>query len=595
MLNRHRNGDSAAHSPAQGLVAALVICVALLPVSLRAADGDAADRRKDPRLGQRVTARIVEKPLRTWLQELSRQTGVRLRTAADYEDRAITVRVSDMALGDLMDEVAALYRDAWLPRGKKEAPEYVLEASRGRRERQRRLHEAFQQGLQAELTGLVEEVATRGAPPWLLEGGQDDEGYAEQMQARARVLSHLSPEAVSRLLGGERMRVRMADVRGPGGDALWSFAERFAMPDAAGWKAQDRANAWVELYSQSYTSRRPGMAGLPLRDLRFALGTGSTASSTYNLVVHPDQLAARLQPALDALQQGERQDAAERRRRGGKALTRVVPNTSEFAAGAHSSRSEVLAALADAVELNLISDSHVKPPRPSPAIGGRVVEDALDAVGETYHCDWRVEKSAILVRSRFWWLDDLAEPPATALTAWQARLEADKVLLLDHAAQIGALSPDQQARVALRLPEASPAFSSWFRLYAQMSRTQREAAASPRGLPFWKLSEAQRHLLLVRGAHDFSGLVPAGETIDAAAAILKVREETSVRIGNRTVPRAVTFSLEPVAGVTGRPLVQGMKATLPLPYRAADKPTGPGGGLPGGALPGGALPGGALP
>src|SRR5947209_3868223 len=133
----------------------------LLPASLTAAlscaaPGSGAEataaRAKDARLKQRVTSRAVDLPLRTWLEQLSRQTGVSLRTAPDEEDRAITVRVAGMPLGDLMKGVTSLFGDFWLARGEKEAPAYVLEPSLARRSRQRRYLETYYRTLQDALT-----------------------------------------------------------------------------------------------------------------------------------------------------------------------------------------------------------------------------------------------------------------------------------------------------------------------------------------------------------------------------------------------------------------------------------------------------------
>ena len=104
----------------------------------------------------------------------------------------------------------------------------------------------------------------------------------------------------------------------------------------------------------------------------------------------------------------------------------------------------------------------------------RKAEQTLSVVCDLYDCFWRVERSTILVRSRYWWLDDPAEPPATAVARWQATLETSGFLGLEEAARIAALSPEQQVRLALRIPEAPSASGPHLRLYASLSPTAQQ-------------------------------------------------------------------------------------------------------------------------
>src|SRR5437763_10063407 len=114
---------------------AAVVIVSLLAAGAGIAVNAApAPAPGDERLERYVTSRVIDRPLRDWLVELSRETGVRLSTSLDYEDRAITARVREMPLRRLMDAVAALYGDYWKPNPKlKVGGAYVLCASEARR------------------------------------------------------------------------------------------------------------------------------------------------------------------------------------------------------------------------------------------------------------------------------------------------------------------------------------------------------------------------------------------------------------------------------------------------------------------------------
>src|SRR5438105_1689337 len=98
-----------------------------------------ATRAEDPRLQRKVSARVTDQPLTTWLERLARVCGVDVTTAPEYEDRWIAVRARDLQLGELLDAVAALYGDRWVVRGEKEHSSYRLKASEARLTKQRLL------------------------------------------------------------------------------------------------------------------------------------------------------------------------------------------------------------------------------------------------------------------------------------------------------------------------------------------------------------------------------------------------------------------------------------------------------------------------
>jgi hypothetical protein len=154
----------------RGLLALLTAAAAAWPGGVQAAPLSA--RVSDARLKQRVTIRAPDVPLHSWLDQLSRQTGVTVGTAADYEDRLITVRAAEMPLGELMDAVAGLFGDVWITRGRKEAPSYVLEASLARRNRLRQFLQTYGRVLQTNLIAQARTVVEKGPLPWQVEAVQ---------------------------------------------------------------------------------------------------------------------------------------------------------------------------------------------------------------------------------------------------------------------------------------------------------------------------------------------------------------------------------------------------------------------------------------
>ncbi len=560
------------------LLAAVVLSATLLAPD--AQGGQEAAKPGDERLQKKITVRAVDLPLETVLEQVSRQSGVSLRMARDYEDRPITLRVKDLPLRDFMDAVTALYRDLWTRQGNAEKTAYVLEASAARRNRQRALLEAQKRLLQTELMETARDRAANGVPASKLEGlepGERDK-VSKGVQGVGAVLSQLPAETVARLLAGEPLRFPMLDTPGKLGEAFTSFADTFLK----GWSPEARAESWVEFHAAPYTLERFGLKGVPLRVLGFGVGNqhGAGYASTYRLGVDPETFGKKLQQETARLRRGEEQDAEERRRIGGAALLeRVVPSRKEFSAGAPITRSALLVALADALDLNLISDSHTKSPEPAPLLAGKTVEQALDAVCDLHACYWRIASpSTILVRSRYWWQDDLAEPPATAVVRWDSRLESEGVLPLEEALQMALLSQDQQNRLAVKVPEARTAFKDWLRFYASLTKGQRQAARSKNGVPFWQIPEAQRRLVLQNSSRRNN--MAYERTVLEAAAMLKITEETEAKVlygvAEKTFPRVLTFHTEPVPDMPGqapkRLLALRERVILPFRERPATSP-----------------------
>ena len=249
-----------------------------------------------------------------------------------------------------------------------------------------------------------------------------------------------------------------------------------------------------------------------------------------------------------------------------------------------TTRSELLVTLAEALDLNLVGDAHTKPPLVVPPLGDRHVEEALDLIGRVTGCHWRWVEGIALFRSRYWWVEDVAEPPATAVVRWQELLKTEEPLPLDEAAAIASLAPEQQQRLALLIPEAESACNGWLRFYGSLDRGEREAAHSKDGLPLWRVDPRRRELLLGgREAEPFSPPLPGGppteEMVRRGAGFFRVVEKASVPTdaaggaSGRRPPAVISLQIDPVRDARGRPVMglgaMGVARIITLPRRSA--------------------------
>ncbi len=562
-------------SPRAGRISA---CLLLATCTLHAASATRAAPPPDPlagddRLERHVTAKVAEVPLRGWLEALGREARVPLAVARDYEDRAVTVRAKELPLRRLMASLALLYSDRWV-REKKEGGGYVLQASTARRARQRRLLAAFDEALLSELVEEARECAENGAPAQLLQGEPQEaqDHLNRDFAGRGKILAAMPREDLQRLLAGETLTFTLDDAPGALGRELRAFAGMMQPPPVDLPRGEPVEPPYATFFSNSYEIPMSSLSDLPLRRLHFRLRTARLAG--YGLAVDPDRFADRLERDLEQLRRGEEQTPGERRKAGGPALKRRVPEEESLAPGRPAVRGEVLAALAEAADLNLVSDAHVRRPLPTLDLARMRVEEALDLVAEQHGCFWRAGDGVLRVRSRWWWLEDVADPPATALARWRALLEKEGELALVESTAIAALTAPQQTRLAVRVPDARSAFSTVLRLYAGLTERQRAAARSPAGLPLPDIPLPLR-LGVTRG--DVGG--PFGdnhwriyprleEALASGLAVLRLREEREA--DGRAV---AVFHVDPLKTEKGWPRVQGQIMRISLPKAQVARPS----------------------
>ena len=67
----------------------------------------------DPRLQPRITVWLKMEPLRDTLRTISKQTGVPLRCQDAIQHHKVSVFVEDRPAGEILTQLAALFRYAW--------------------------------------------------------------------------------------------------------------------------------------------------------------------------------------------------------------------------------------------------------------------------------------------------------------------------------------------------------------------------------------------------------------------------------------------------------------------------------------------------
>ena len=122
----------------------------------------AAPWADDSRLDRKVTTTKTDRPLRECLAEWTRESSVSLGTAKDYEDRAITLRLRERPLRQVLESVASLYGDVWTREKRGGRWAYVLEASVARRKRQSELLSLHERVVREALLARAQRWAQHG-------------------------------------------------------------------------------------------------------------------------------------------------------------------------------------------------------------------------------------------------------------------------------------------------------------------------------------------------------------------------------------------------------------------------------------------------
>jgi hypothetical protein len=477
--------------------------------------------RAEAALERTITGSFADQPLGKILASASRQSGVTMRVSQSYEDRAVTLRARGLTAAELRAGLAALYGDLWSRTESDGKAVFVLESSLARRKKQRQLFQLQEQAVRQGFLDSCREMA-EGPPEWV-RTRYSSPRLQKEFKGRGAVLLALPPDLLSRLLSGGTARFSLPSAPGELGEQLRSFAGEFHRGDLE--------RLWAHFSSRSFVS-----GGVPGVAVDFVLGGEGSGRARFSLSSRPEAVSRRLGEVGEVVATGEQDPSSAP-----WAETRL-PAVEPFGAGERR-RSDLLLSLAEQLDVNLFADSHTKAPRMMPALSGKTAREALNLIAGTFGLRWRAAPS-LLVRSACWCKDDADEPPATLVARWEDLLEKNGALTLDETLPIALLTPEQHARLSVRIPTAENAGAKWLRFYAALTPPQRREARAPEGLRMGSVPEPQRRVLLEGDAMSaFFGRPDYKATLMHPDTVLLVEEVVREEVG--VTMRDVSFRILP--------------------------------------------------
>jgi len=161
---------------------------------------------------------------------------------------------------------------------------------------------------------------------------------------------------------------------------------------------------------------------------------------------------------------------------------------------------ELLRQVAEACQLNLVSDFFTELPQGIPIAPPMTVAQALKAMGDEFGRDWWMEGGCCFFRKQTWWLDEAVEVPDRVWRPWEEEVHREGYLSLGTLEEINRLTPGQRERVALLIPEVQillrdPFRGPWLKIFFRLTEEQRQRALSPEGLAVEDLPAESRQWL----------------------------------------------------------------------------------------------------
>jgi hypothetical protein len=163
---------------------------------------------------------------------------------------------------------------------------------------------------------------------------------------------------------------------------------------------------------------------------------------------------------------------------------------------------QILETLAREAELTVIADGYLRPSQLLPAnLTARDVplERLLTRLAAAWDCEWRYaekDRSVVLVRAKYWWLEDLADVPQPQLEDLLPRFRGDRPVELEDLLRLAELR-EAQIRKLTENYELCPAANGLFsratyagigagpclQFYSRLPEALQRRARSPEGLP----------------------------------------------------------------------------------------------------------------
>ena len=461
------------------LVVAVFAVVSSATAEVAMSQNDVLSKGDDPRLDKSVTFDVDGITLSEALAKLSAETGVVMSAGQDendwmVQDRKVIVHVRDMALRDLMREIASILRFQWSPAGDKGAFTYRIGQDKLQRDEENSLRAAAEdaQTTQARekrenaLSDMVNLASLSQADAGKLKAS-DPWRYVLATQPLGRDVAEFVnsfPEGRNAFIQGTEVSFPVAALSPAQQSAVRRIAESYDSLTRSIGISEDHSALLSRFDKLQVTINRPmrGAADDILsRSLlgRITIGLGTDALDIP--LFDPGSMVGKaLGAAIVRLQSGESKDHVAKDLQAAMedaVKAGVLPAESGrdissdpalkvsiklFDVPVVAPLPMTLQSLTLNAKMNIISDYFVGAP-PTVAGGAKPLGEQLEAIRMAYSVNWEKAGKTLRFRDREWFRKRAWEVSQRWIDYWVARAKQNGGLVLDDLVQIGNLRDEQ--------------------------------------------------------------------------------------------------------------------------------------------------------
>ncbi len=452
------------------------------------------EMRPVPASNKSASLRSLGGTLESLLRQASTAYGVRLSTSADLARQRVTVVTQDVKLEQVargLERLLFAEPDGpvlWMKLA--EGRGWRLEQSRNRRERIAALANLDQLLFARHVEQEARWVKERGLKELETAPAGTRKALLHQRVAHTAIVQALQPAEQKRLMTGETLVRRIGDLPPHAGSEVRGWLRAVSQSYAG---ASDAA---LDDYQIVLSRVRGGLR--PLGGLTLALVTRKGLTQVRMAILQvPERLFATRSPA-PAAAADERPVTVQLAQKppDGKPVKRTLD--------------ELLPLLADQARLNIIADGYLRPSLelPTPLEFREVpLNRVLDRLAGMWDCEWQfldAEKTTVLIRAKYWWLEDQADIPDELLARFRKDLGGESRASLDDLAALADLREVQlrklldtgicpaAAGLLVAGHEDGTGAPACLRFYRRLPDPQKAQVTSERGLP---LSQADPQLV----------------------------------------------------------------------------------------------------
>ncbi len=579
-----------------------------------AAERESDEPLADIRLSQSVTYSESNKTVSAILDELTKATGVTLKSGVNSKDwqvrdRKMSIFSKDASLSEIMNSIARVMKFKWEKSGDDALPTYRLfmdrktlldaEAQRARQEQQQEAEQAKrrQEGFMeyAKLGDLSAEdrEKLKTDNPFMYIAAQS--GLGSSMGA----FFAGTPGAIDAMSSGQRMDVSGSALSPQAQAGIFRAMQQMtdmenkfsggksnrALPAGLG---DDPSKISISINQALEQAQGMPMGGMLLGDVTIRYDGGTMTLPMFD----PNSDAAKLigKAVIESEETGRSMDEvmkdhatefmdimtkAVKADAGGEAVTEHADDPAlDAKVKLEPSRTlpDIEKSLAEASKYAVVSDyfpSLMPGQQASIPTTETPLKDVLDKIADGFTYNWDKHGSVIELRDRNWFKKRAAQLPEERLEAWRQELANTGTLDIDSLAQIAQLDQEQVMMNIVPDETLRACMSAYYsgrdvlRLYATLTQSQRSALFSDAGLFLASLSPDQMAAAdkLIRPKH--------GTELDAGEPISIVCER---KASDKTYTYTISLI---VSGVKGAPEWTFVTPTYTPPPPKEDKTAKP--------------------